>query len=333
MYFSNANSYKLQTMKHLLTLFLLLALTTAHAQNDTAALMKRALELYDDDEFTAAERIVSNLLLEDSTRADAYWMRGLCRINKGEMDDGLDDLAMTIKLEPKNTDYLTARASVFKVLLRYKDALSDMRMVMSLLPPHQKGVNDTAYLMANTDMIAYCIYNREYDSALVYVDKLFAIDSNDMGAIHNSIIIYIDQKDFAKADKYLKKYTSLAGEEQSPMYLYVWYYVNIGKYKEAIAMADELIKINKRPDGSLYSNKAFAHYKLGELDKAEEAINISLQLDASNSFAYKNRALIYIAQKKFADACEDLRAATELNFQVPYGDEVRELYIEHCSKM
>lgn len=320
-------------MKYLLTLLLLLTLTAVHAQNDTAKLMKRAMELYDEHEFTATERIVTNLLLEDSTRADAFWLRGLCRINKGELDEGLNDLAMTIKLAPADYTFLDARSSVFAILLRYEDALNDTRKMMSMLPPREEGKNDTMYHDVYSTMVSRLIMVQQYDSALVYVDKLFAIDSIDMGAVHNSIIIFIEKKEFAKAEQYLKWYTKLAKENITPIYLYVWYYIHTDKYKEAIAMADEMIKVNKHPDGSLYSNKAYAHYKLGELDKAEEAINTSIQLDATNSYAYKNRALIYIAQKKFADACEDLRTATELNYQVPYGNEVRELYLEHCSKM
>jgi tetratricopeptide (TPR) repeat protein len=72
-------------------------------------------------------------------------------------------------------------------------------------------------------------------------------------------------------------------------------------------------------------------YKLGRTKEALTDVNKSLKLDEANSYAYKNRALIYLEMKDTGKACEDLNKALELGFTEQYGNEVKELKIKHCS--
>jgi lipoprotein NlpI len=54
------------------------------------------------------------------------------------------------------------------------------------------------------------------------------------------------------------------------------------------------------------------------------------QILPTNSYAFKNRALVYFSTDKKELACLDLQKALELGFQEDYGDEVAKLLAEHC---
>ena len=50
----------------------------------------------------------------------------------------------------------------------------------------------------------------------------------------------------------------------------------------------------------------------------------------TNSYAYRNRGLLYIKQHKPEEACADLHKALSLGFTENYGDEVEELVKKNC---
>ena len=59
-------------------------------------------------------------------------------------------------------------------------------------------------------------------------------------------------------------------------------------------------------------------------------INHSLILLPNNSYAYKNRALVYLNRKDNDKGCADLNKAIELGYTEQYGDEVIKLINENC---
>ena len=50
----------------------------------------------------------------------------------------------------------------------------------------------------------------------------------------------------------------------------------------------------------------------------------------TNSYAYRNRALVNLELKQNDKACTDLEAAMKFRFTEQYGPEVKELYEQHC---
>jgi tetratricopeptide (TPR) repeat protein len=81
-----------------------------------------------------------------------------------------------------------------------------------------------------------------------------------------------------------------------------------------------------------YSNRSYSRLKLGDTKGAMKDINKSIELYPSNSYAYRNRALIYIEQEKFDKACEDLQTAIDKGYTLSYGEDVINLQKKHCRK-
>ena len=74
-----------------------------------------------------------------------------------------------------------------------------------------------------------------------------------------------------------------------------------------------------------YDNRGFCKYKIGKLDAALKDINYALELDASNSYAYKYLGLIYSEIGDKAKAIEYLQIAKDLGYSEKYDNEVDEL--------
>ncbi|NML39719.1 tetratricopeptide repeat protein [Chitinophaga sp. G-6-1-13] len=73
-----------------------------------------------------------------------------------------------------------------------------------------------------------------------------------------------------------------------------------------------------------------AKYQLKDLKNALKDIQRSVALDPKNSYAYRNRALVYLAMKQPDKACEDLHRAINLGYTTMYGDDVQQLLEKHC---
>jgi regulator of sirC expression with transglutaminase-like and TPR domain len=59
-------------------------------------------------------------------------------------------------------------------------------------------------------------------------------------------------------------------------------------------------------------------------------INHSLDLLPTNSYAYKNRALVYFDLAEKNKGCADLEKAIELGYTKQYGNKVEKLNNEKC---
>ena len=79
-------------------------------------------------------------------------------------------------------------------------------------------------------------------------------------------------------------------------------YQQTGKDLKAKNILTKIIK--DEPDSPLpYSNRSYSNLKLGFVKQALIDINKSITLFPENSYAFKNRALIYIKLKEFNKAC------------------------------
>jgi tetratricopeptide (TPR) repeat protein len=108
-------------------------------------------------------------------------------------------------------------------------------------------------------------------------------------------------------------------------------YSEIGEYKKALALSNKLIAMHPK-EGVALNNRGFIKYKMNDLTGALEDINNSILLVADNSFAFKNRGLVYIAMNRNNEACADFQKAIYLGFSTNYGTEVEELQKKFCGK-
>ena len=66
-------------------------------------------------------------------------------------------------------------------------------------------------------------------------------------------------------------------------------------------------------------------YLEGQYSKALELIQQSLDIDSSNSYAYKNKALVFLKIGQPESALANLQKSKLLGYEEDYGNEVNEI--------
>jgi tetratricopeptide (TPR) repeat protein len=103
----------------------------------------------------------------------------------------------------------------------------------------------------------------------------------------------------------------------------------MGEHQKAIEFFDKALKIEKDQPLAL-NNRGYSKYKVGHLKGGLSDFEKSILHYPANSYAFKNRALIYFAMKEFTKSCADLHTAIKLGFTEMYGKEVMNLIEENC---
>ena len=89
-----------------------------------------------------------------------------------------------------------------------------------------------------------------------------------------------------------------------------------GKNKDAVSKLNEAVKAH--PDFMLAFNELGVQYqKMGELDKANEALESALKISPNNFAPLVNHGIVLVRLKRYAEAEADLRAALRENDKSP----------------
>ena len=72
--------------------------------------------------------------------ANAYDYRGSARIDRGDLDEAIEDFTKAIQLEPKSYPYYEHRGAAFEEKKEYRSALADYQKAMDLAPQPDLGM-------------------------------------------------------------------------------------------------------------------------------------------------------------------------------------------------
>jgi tetratricopeptide (TPR) repeat protein len=104
-------------------------------------------------------------------------------------------------------------------------------------------------------------------------------------------------------------------------------------FEGALADYNKFIEMNTGGNNAFaFNNRGFVKYNMGHYSEALDDINNSLKIDPTNSYAYKNKALIYISMDSMDVACADLKKAIELGYNEKFDDAAQRLVFEHCQE-
>ena len=173
---------------------------------------------------------------------------------------------------------------------------------------------------------------KDYRGAINDLNKAIELNPSFMHAYHTRAICYGELKQFNKSLPDFNKAIELDPKYKNA-YLNRAYYVkvNTGDYLGAIEDYNMFIELNKDDNNAFaLNNRGFAKLKLKDLQGAMDDIRQSFLLDSTNSYVYKNRALVLIAMDSIPLACKDLNKAIELGFSKKYGSEANDLLKQYC---
>ncbi len=303
--------------------FLFLFAHAVLAQDSLA--MAEADTLFAHREWKAARKICDRIIQEGHAPARVYHLRGACNDRLGaDRKQVLVDINEALLRDPHFFKALLFRSRVYDHSLMFTRAIEDFTVALTCAPDTQSLV--TCYTERGT---AYGSI-RSFDLAIADYTRALELDTTAYAAYGRlaNVLDEIGRRDEALTMQ--MRYVEKVPDDYSG-YLNVGFYLAaVERYEEALSWYDRSREHGGDKSPQLWNNKGYAKYKLGDLKGALKDILKSLELQSWNSYAYRNLALVSIAQGEKDDACTALENALKWGFTEQYGDEVKQLYGEHC---
>lgn len=233
------------------------------------------------DDFNSTLSYYSAYYSEDKYKGNIYFYRGLTLYSLGKYDDAISDFnsAITYNYEQPNYAYWY-RADSYYALSKYKESDDDYARVID-------RTSDSKELSTLYKSRGDCnALQKKYTNAYDFYTRAISYDPNNYNA-----------------------------------YWEMGYYKDLeGRYDDALVdygKAIDVVKSLNDPStdddlANLYCNEALLHKVLGHYDDALNTINMALQSNPNYINAYKTRAEIYSAQKKYDKARIDYMNAIGL---------------------
>lgn len=266
---------------------------------------------------------------------NGYLNRGSAYFNIEKHTEALVDYDKFLELNPKDVYTYIIKSILYRGQGKYEKALEACNLAIKLDPTNLLNVyNEKGNIYKE---------QRKYDIALELYDKEIEINERCIDAYNNKADIYINLKQYEKA---LEEYSRLLNvtEDVDINLKKAKIYSIQGKYKNAIAEFNEIIRLN--PDdgysyicrGSLYGNekqyelalndfnnavrvdfregltyRGLLYSKIGHIELALNDFNNAITIGNANEYTYLSRGYLYQNQEKFELALDDYNKAIEIN--------------------
>ena len=285
---------------------------------------QKAQEKYESKNYNDAIRILDKLITVNDKDTQSYFLRGKCHFEMRTVQKSYNDFSKYIELDPSNSLAYLYRGNILEGTEQFFDAINDYNAAIK----YGKDTVITSgyfhrgscYLSVNNKKQAYndlwVSYQRNPKDRDIRLN--FGTILCDMDSIEKGLVIF---KELIREDKN----DCIACQN-------IGYFSMLDKqYDTALVYFNRTLDINPKM-ALTYNNRGFLKHKMNNDKEAIKDINTSLKLDKSNPFAYKNRAVVFIAQGKIEEACADLIKARSLGFAEKYGNEVNLLIQQYCNK-
>ncbi|HEY6162279.1 MAG TPA: tetratricopeptide repeat protein [Bacteroidia bacterium] len=285
-------------------------------------LFKEGQRRYTEKNYAEAETFFNKAITANKDSAKYYVMRGKTYFNLEKYKEAFRDYCTAIDLDKGNVEAYLLRADFLLNVNKPYESIKDANMAIMLT--HVDTVKRDGYL--NNGMARLQV--RDFEGAFNDLMKAYSYDSLDPAIFNEMGHVFMEQGDTTKAIYYARLSFKLDTSDVVPLANIAFIRSSAGNYKDAMPYFDMVIK--RKPLAYNYNNRGYARFKLGDIKGALDDINRSIKMDPTNSYAYRNRALVYIEMNKMKKVCADLNKAKELGFKQQYGNEVDELQKKYC---
>ena len=184
-------------------------------------------------EWGRAEEAFTEAITLNLECAEAYHRRAGCRFNAGKVKESLPDFDVAVRLDPKNAEICKNRGIAYLNLLRFDEALADLRHALELDQNHpelyKKVLGETYARRAYEQAQA-----KKWKEAVADFDEAIRFDGKNAG--------------------YFDKRGSI--------------HFNLGDFDKALKDFNEAIRLD--PKAEYFLHRGFAHEALGKKDEAAE---------------------------------------------------------------
>lgn len=309
-------------MKYLILPLVLFSFFAGHSQT-AAEWVKKGDLFLTEKKLPDALNAYNSAWKKDSTLYEIYTGRGLVYAEMKEFEKSFLDFTRATELQPDSALAYHYRANLMLSLLYSDESIIDNTRAI------ERATNDKMLFGSFLNRGTAKQQKRDFQGAYEDFMRCYTYDTLNIAVINNIGIVLDELGRRDESILYLQKAIRIDSSFMGPYVNIGFQYTLMGKYKESLPYFDKALQLEKDEPVTL-NNRGFARYKLNDLEGAMEDISKSIEGYPANSYAFKNRALVYLAMNKGTEACNDLKRAKELQFEKQYGPEVNELLKKHC---
>lgn len=225
-------------------------------------------------------------------------------INKDDFNSAEKELLAALRLEPanpSNTMLLVNLGTVQRRLKKYGDALNNYNAAISKYPFEPVLLHSRAALYCEIDSLQDAL--KDYNTILLY-------KSDDMEALSQRSLIYINAKEYDKAQADLKKLVDF-DKNNLPARKNIALTLKLQKkWQDAEELYTDLIYEN-RTDGELYYNRAECYLNMNKLAKTRRDLEKAVEFGYTDDLFYILRGRLKLEQYDKRGAREDFLKARE----------------------
>lgn len=306
-----------------LLLILSIAILFSCSKPDYMALRSESLLAFTEERYQESIAPLEKLLKKYPQDAPYTLMLAQSLYHSGEKEEGFSYIDKSLEIDPKFAKAFEVRGALLAHEEDFPKAIHDLEKAIQLMPENV-GFYITAgnvYKAAGKMEHAKKSYSQAIERA-----PLNPFPYSKRGFIHLGQLAYGDAiLDFdkvvelgaASANTYINRgYARMKITADS---------LALMDFEKAVELAD-----TPKLKGIALNNLGNVKMLLGDVEAAWQDINAGINLYPDNSYAYRNKALVLIAMKRFPEACDALSVSLDLGFSKNYGNEVQELRAQHC---
>lgn len=318
------------SMKHkkcTLTLFLCVISIICYSQN-IGDVYSNAITERENGNYEKAIKIIDTGLGLDSMNYLLYLEKSKCYFFSQKLDLALHEINKAIQINPSNYESYYNRSILYYNLGNTQASLTDITSAIKI-SEKQNIRYSVFYGLRGTLYVSLGDYKKAEKDLLIGLQN----EPENIDMLNNYSIIYMHKKQYIEAKKILDLLY-----EKNPDNFYIinnlaYVTIELHNYDEAIRLCDkgiELVVNDTVFQSFLYNNKGYALYYLERFDEALIFINEAIDCNKQNSYAFKNRSLVYVKTNKQNDACIDINNAIELGYIKQYGKDIVKLKEQLC---
>lgn len=276
-----------------------------------------ALQFYYKQEFEYALEFVNKAIELEGNKAEAWLLKGNIAGEDRDYTNAIASYTTCIQIDDNNGDahhYLGQiamyRKDDEKALMHFEKAITS---ITGYREDYYKSIARLYYAMkdySNCNKICNAIRTEHYDDFDAYALMVNAL---------------IKMEEYKQASDICEQYTHVQRENADVWNNFGYCLILLEDYSRAKLVLERALNYN--PEHAYANNNyGFVLLKTGCLNHTIDYINLSIERDRSNSYAYKNRALytLHTGGNKY-NAKLDLLRAQELKYAELHGSRVDDL--------
>lgn len=262
------------------------------------------------------EKALSNLeLLEKKFPADAkvMFLRGFYLMRDQNYNPAMMSFSNAIKANPKFTLSYGGRAYLFAEKGMFDKSIVDMTSAITIEPKNAEFYSKRA---------EYYNKNQQYREAATDCKTLIELNPTNINAYYDAATFSKLVDSNANADEYFAQAYAAKGMQKFAVdFFFAKFLLKNNRFEEAKPLIEAALAVGEKDfDGDDLNIAGIIFYKNKELDKAEELLSKSIELNPNNADVFCNLASIYMDQEKWHKVAETASLALKADENNPMAN-------------